>query len=151
MIKQELSLSVSILTFWTDSTCTLRYTENRNKRFKIFVANRIAAVLEQSSPTQWRYVETALNSAWEASRGMIVQDFIRDARSTNGPEILRRHQEAEKTSRYGQDTTRWPRSEKSAETVANETSNQQDDCLNEVLKRISSCTPIRRIVAWILR
>ena len=41
MIKQEVTLSIDQSTFWTDSTCVLRYIENKDKRFQTFVANRI--------------------------------------------------------------------------------------------------------------
>ena len=58
MIKQEVTLSIDQSTFWTDSTCVLRYIENKDKRFQTFVANRISAILDQSTATQWRHVDT---------------------------------------------------------------------------------------------
>ena len=63
MIRRELGLPVHSSTFWTDSTCVLRYVENKDKRFQIFVAHRVSAILDQSTATQWRYVETSLNPA----------------------------------------------------------------------------------------
>ena len=35
MIKQEVDIAVHSSTFWTDSTCVLRYVENKDKRFQI--------------------------------------------------------------------------------------------------------------------
>ena len=46
MIKQEVTMPIDSSTFWTDSTCVLRYIENRDKRFQTFVANRISAILD---------------------------------------------------------------------------------------------------------
>ncbi|XP_032226970.1 uncharacterized protein LOC116610275 [Nematostella vectensis] len=69
MITQEIDLPLAKSTFWTDSTCVIRYIENRKKRFQVFVANRVAAILDESDPTQWRYVDTANNPADEVSRG----------------------------------------------------------------------------------
>ena len=42
----------------------------------MFVANRVAATREQLLPKQWQYVETALNPADDASRGMAVNAII---------------------------------------------------------------------------
>jgi len=67
MIKQEISMPIDSSTFWTDSTCALRYIENEDKRFQTFVANRISAILDQSTASQWRHVDTSLNPADEAS------------------------------------------------------------------------------------
>ena len=85
MIRRELDLSVDSSTFWTDSTCVLRYIENKDKRFQIFVANRVSAILDQSTATQWRYVETSLNPADEASRGMTVEALLKNDRWSQGP------------------------------------------------------------------
>ncbi|XP_020629771.1 uncharacterized protein LOC110066860 [Orbicella faveolata] len=84
MIRQELDLPVDNSTLWTDSTCVLQYIENKEKRFQIFVANRVSAISDQSTATQWRYVETSLNAADKASRGMTV-DALRNDRWSQGP------------------------------------------------------------------
>lgn len=51
MIRQELDLPVESSTFWTDSTCVLRYIGNKDKRFQIFVANCGSTILDQSTAT----------------------------------------------------------------------------------------------------
>ena len=66
--------------FWTDSTCVLRYVENQHRRYQTFVANRVSVVSEQSSPTQWKYVETNLNPADDASRGLTVDAIVKSNR-----------------------------------------------------------------------
>ena len=68
--RQELSIPIDQSKFWTDSTCMLRYIENQDKRFQTFVANQIAAIHSVSSPFQWNYVNTELNPADDASRGV---------------------------------------------------------------------------------
>ena len=80
MIKQEVDMAVHSSTFWTDSTCVLRYIENKDKRFQILVANRASAILDQSTAVQWRYVESTLNPADEASRGMTVDELLMNER-----------------------------------------------------------------------
>lgn len=48
MLKKELQLPLSESRFWTDSTAVLKYLANENIRFKTFVANRIAIILQTS-------------------------------------------------------------------------------------------------------
>ena len=76
MIKQEISISIESSNFWTDSTCVLCYIENKDKRFQTLVANRISAILDQSSATQWKYIETSHNTADIAYRGMTVEALL---------------------------------------------------------------------------
>ena len=58
MIRQEIELPINDSFYWTDSTCVLRYIANSERRYKTFVANRVAAIREQSIPSQWHYVGT---------------------------------------------------------------------------------------------
>ena len=60
MIRQELDLSIDNSFFWTDSTCVLCYIGNDERRYKTFVANRVATICEQTSPRQWKYMEQRL-------------------------------------------------------------------------------------------
>ena len=77
IIKREVDMVVHSSTFWTDSTCILCYIENKDKRFQISVTNRVSAILDQSTAAQWRYVETMLNPADKASRGIAVDELLR--------------------------------------------------------------------------
>ncbi|KAK3737652.1 hypothetical protein QZH41_003414 [Actinostola sp. cb2023] len=68
LVTETGQVHCALSTFWTDSTCVLRYIRNQEKRFQVFVANRVTKILSQSEETQWRYVDTASNPADEASR-----------------------------------------------------------------------------------
>ena len=76
--RQELTLPIDESFFWTDSTCVLRYVENEDKRFQTFVANRIATIHNVTSPSQWMYVNTELNPADDASRGVPADSLLKD-------------------------------------------------------------------------
>ncbi|XP_078608417.1 uncharacterized protein LOC144880226 [Branchiostoma floridae x Branchiostoma japonicum] len=78
MLKRELDLKVDRTHFWTDSTTVLKYINNETSRFHTFVANRLATIRQVSSPRQWRYVESGLNPADDASRGQTIQDVHRE-------------------------------------------------------------------------
>jgi len=151
MIPQEIDLAISDSFFWTDSTCVLRYIANSERRYKTFVANRVAAIREQSIPSQWHCVGTRMNPADDASRGLSAEAIIRSNRRTKGPEFLWLSEEnwpqmpAAIDEEIGQKS-----SEEVAATFATMTCSPDYDVL-EVFKRFSSWNSLKRFVAWILR
>ncbi|KAK3715341.1 hypothetical protein QZH41_001342 [Actinostola sp. cb2023] len=70
MIKKELEVDQASMIYHTDSTTVLRYIFNEQRRFKVFVTNRVQLIRECSNPTQWRFVPTSINPADDASRGV---------------------------------------------------------------------------------
>ncbi|KAK3746525.1 hypothetical protein QZH41_016739, partial [Actinostola sp. cb2023] len=97
MINQELDIDIDETFYWTDSTCVLGYILNQEKRFHVFIANRIAAIHNGSQQHQWRHVDTNQNPADEASRGLSANDLITSQRWINGPGFL------------WQEETEWPK------------------------------------------
>ena len=82
IISDYVDLDIQSRFYWTDSSCVLRYIMNDNLRFQTFVANRVSLIRECSSKDQWRFVNTTLNPADDASRGK------QTCRWTEGPEFL---------------------------------------------------------------
>ena len=93
MIKQEVTLPIDQSTFWTDSTCVLCCIENKGKKFQTIVANHISAILDQSTATQWRHVDTIQNPADEASRGMTGEALLNNECLIQGPDFLKQPEE----------------------------------------------------------
>ena len=69
-IVQEHRYVISRIVFWAEATVLLRYLHDAKSRYKVFVANRIAAIHAYSAPNQWRYVDSASNPADVFSRGL---------------------------------------------------------------------------------
>ena len=88
MIRRELDIQLQNSIFWTDSTIVLQYICNTERRFKTFVSNRIAVILNASQPNQWRHVPSELNVADVVSRGLAAQDLTDSKVWSNGPEFL---------------------------------------------------------------
>ena len=63
MLRAELGKMVTDSIFWTDSLVVLYMIHNSNKRFPVFVSNRLSPIEEISEPKQWRFIEGALNPA----------------------------------------------------------------------------------------
>ncbi|XP_072173112.1 uncharacterized protein [Diadema setosum] len=69
-IRKELDFPLRDSVFWTDSTIVLHYINSEDRRFRTFVANRIATIHDGSKPEQWRHVDTDRNPADDVSRGL---------------------------------------------------------------------------------
>jgi len=54
--------TISVL-YWSDAMIVLYWISGDPRRWKTFVSNRIGAILEASSPSQWRHVLTQENPA----------------------------------------------------------------------------------------
>ena len=54
-IEKALTLSISKVFMWTDSTTVLQWLNSTSKQ-PVFVANRVAEILESTSIDQWFHV-----------------------------------------------------------------------------------------------
>ena len=88
MIKEELKMPGLQDHYLTDSTIALGYIYNETRRFRIFVANRAQMIRSYTGKEQWRHVESGLNPADHASRGISVNDKNAVNQWINGPEFL---------------------------------------------------------------
>ena len=69
LIRNKLEYPIHDISYWADSTVVLQYIRNESRRSHTFVANRDAMIHEESTPHQWRHVDTCVNPADIASRG----------------------------------------------------------------------------------
>lgn len=76
MIQEEIEYRIDDSIFWMDSTCVLRYVENDERRNKTFLVNRVSGIPEESMPSQWCYIQTELNPADDALRGISADDIF---------------------------------------------------------------------------
>ena len=91
LIKRELELNdvTSIREYsWTDSQVVLGKINTESKRLKVFVANRMQLIYDNSNTNQWHYVYTKSNAADDASRGLDVTNTKKGQRYYNGKAFL---------------------------------------------------------------
>ena len=67
---EEHEFEVDQILHWTDSTIVLQWLHSANKKQPVFVANRVAEILQHSSANKWRHLEGKLNPAAIGTRGM---------------------------------------------------------------------------------
>ncbi|XP_066932794.1 uncharacterized protein [Clytia hemisphaerica] len=70
-IVEEIDVHFSSIRFWTDSSLNLQYINNESKRFKVFVANRVAEIRNHSKVDQWNFIPGKINPVDIATRGDI--------------------------------------------------------------------------------
>ena len=87
-IKEEQAIEYSDCVFWSDSTTVLYWLRTPEMRHRIFVANRIANILDVSSAFDWKYVSSTANPADDGARGYSVEQMTSMSRWISGPSFL---------------------------------------------------------------
>ncbi|XP_044573582.1 uncharacterized protein LOC123257722 [Drosophila ananassae] len=88
-IRQDHSVAIAETVLWTDSKTVLRWIGSTHRRYKQFVGNRVAEILESTKMAQWRWLPSADNVADDATRPQRV-DLSEESRWLRGPAFLRR-------------------------------------------------------------
>ena len=74
-ITTELDFHVDQVYFWTDSEIVLGYINNDVKRYKVFVANRVQQIRNNSECNKWNHIPSKDNPADMASRGCSLKEL----------------------------------------------------------------------------
>ena len=77
LIVDEHDVLIERTYFWTDSTTVSQLLHGADKKQPVFVANRVAEILDSSTIDQWRHVEGTLNPADIGTRGNPVLELER--------------------------------------------------------------------------
>ena len=88
LVKAELDVALSSESYWVDSTIALGYIQNETKRPRTYVANRQNKILHLTTKDCWNHIDTKLNPADYASRGLVVSEEDKVKVWLNGPDML---------------------------------------------------------------
>ena len=86
-IKETLSICGDHVQYWTDSMDVLYWIWSQ-KPLKMFVRNRVSAILEVSQPEQWKHVKGDQNPADLGTRGISLRNLTSNGEWWNGPPFL---------------------------------------------------------------
>ena len=150
LVSQELDLKVDGRYFWTDSMIVLGYIRNETRRFKTFVANRLAVIHDVTSPTDWRYVPSDKNPADIASRGLFPNEVGKLEQWVNGPDFIQKGKND------------WPQNPQAEAILDSDSEIKQVHItqgtqvkpvngLYDMIIRYSNWYALQRSVAWLLR
>ena len=88
MIREEIDIHINDEIFWTDSQVVLGCINSDVQHFKIFVANEVQQIRDQTDNRQWHHVETSNDSADDTSRGLESRHQKTIKRWFKGPPFL---------------------------------------------------------------
>lgn len=145
-VCDALNMNANSVTYWSDAKIVLSWIRAKSSSFKIFVANRVAAIQRNSNKNNWRYVPTKENPADLVSRG-IFTDETREF-WFQGPKFLKLNQ------------NEWPADELQLETenfceerrtkMFGLLVHEQDHFLDQI-EHHNSFWRLQRITAWMIR
>ena len=124
----------------------LNWLDGNPRRFKTYVGNRVACIMELIPSSYWRHVSGSENPADCASRGLFPAELLDHTLWWNGPRWLKQPPE------------HWPQLNKEDRTT--EVTDDDEVCLSLIAKQVepvidlnrySSFNKLKRITAWILR
>ncbi|XP_048582064.1 uncharacterized protein LOC125561767 [Nematostella vectensis] len=96
-VMRGIDIEISQVKYYTDSKVVLGYITNESRRFYVYVANRVQQIRSLSNPEQWRYVETELNPADLATRG-VPPNKLGETSWLSGPTFLKNIETADTPS-----------------------------------------------------
>ena len=148
LILREIDLPIQRVQFWSDSTLTLQYINNKKQRLKPFFANRQTHILEASEAEQWAHVPGDENPADLLTRGVMNPDELNSSNWFSGAEFLMKEEE------------HWPKSDiaelkEDDDAIRNRTVLVALGMIVEVdridMSRFSTWLRLKRVVSWMIR
>ena len=91
MLSQQLDIPLETVQYYSDSRVVLGYLHNTNRRFYVYVCNRVARILKSSSPSQWHHVISEENPADLGTRSCEASQ-LHESLWLKGPSFLYREQ-----------------------------------------------------------
>ena len=74
-IVKENNSKIGSCNFWTDSTTVLQWIHNSLRKQQVFVANRVAEILDTTSVSQWNNVSGINNPTNIRTRAIKVDEL----------------------------------------------------------------------------
>ena len=93
IVTKEHDFQISRRVFWSDSKTVLHWINKEPREFKIFVANRLAEISENSSASEWRWIPSSENPADDGTRIAPVV-LNKESRWFLGPAFLKKPEES---------------------------------------------------------
>ena len=88
-IVKEHEMKINSCSFWSDSTTVLQWIHSSHRKQQVFVANRVAEILDTTAVSQWKHVSGINNPADIGTRAINIEEHKRSEWLT-GPAWLKR-------------------------------------------------------------
>ena len=151
MLMKELDIENLTSISWTDSQIVLGYLNNETTRFRVFVANRIQKVRDNTDYRSWRYIETKLNPADHASRGILLTSVERAKDWLIAPAFLWKPERAWPTYNINFKVDENDPAILKSVTVNTTSINQDDSLIGRLSERISCWFRLKRVLVTMIK
>ena len=148
LVKKDLGFDDIPECYRADSQVVIRYLTNTQKRFKVFVANRVQQVTESSDALQWRHILSKMNPV-NPSRGLTRSSNEQVHVWFNGPYFLWKsefHWLKQTSLQEIQDDDPEVRAEVKVYVSA-----LHEGIIERLESLISDWAKMKKVVAWILK
>ena len=88
-IVKEHEMKINSCSFWSDATTVLQWIHSSHRKQQVFVANRVAEILDTTDVSQWKHVSGINNPADIGTRAINIEELKRSEWLT-GPAWLKR-------------------------------------------------------------
>ena len=146
-VKSLFNIPLTDIYAWTDSTIVLSWLVGSPRRFKTFVGNRVATIVDRIPPDRWNHVISAQNPADCASRGVFPTELICHDLWWKGPIWLKSI------------PLRWPKQDE--RDISKESPDEEKEtCLTLLTQVVEPIIPfdrysdfnhLKRVTTWCLR
>ena len=86
---EEHEMKISSCSFWSDSTTVLQWIHSSHRKQQVFVANRVAEILDTTDVSQWKHVSGINNPADIGTRAINIEE-LKGSEWLTGPAWLKR-------------------------------------------------------------
>ncbi|XP_060878971.1 uncharacterized protein LOC132951187 [Metopolophium dirhodum] len=87
-VADSWQINIHQFKLWTDSTIVLGWLNRQSSQLKIYVANRVAQIMDITEVSQWNHIGTQENPADIPSRGLRPRELLTARLWWNGPTWL---------------------------------------------------------------
>ena len=143
-----IGLPIERICYWSDSTITLQYINNKKNRLRVFEGNRVSDILEVSEASQWTHISGKENPADLITRGVTDPSTLMKGNWFPGPKFLL------------DDENNWPSAvitdlDPEDPAIRRRAVFVAMAVIDEVgkidLTKFSNWARVRRVVAWVIR
>ena len=146
-IKKFLPLTIEETFFWSDSSTVLQWIGSSHKRLPVFVANRVAEILDHSRVDERNFVPGIQNPADIDTRGMKVTE-LKHSEWFSGRSFLKFEKDQWPTKPEFDST---PESKTTVCASALVQTTEHKDAFDELFSKFSCFNKLKRVMGYVLR
>ena len=151
VLIKELDIPMLKEYYWVDSEIVLKYIKNEDKRFHVYVSNRVSAIRKSTDPERWFHVPGCNNPADIVSRGCSVSD-LNKTMWFEGPKFLKAYKNEWKRTRVRDDISPNDPEVKSSTIMSVHLLVEGiEHPIDTIVNYFSSWYKVKRITAWFLK